>query len=611
LININTQEYPSLSVYVLFTPKDSAPCPLAFHSLGTKNYRRMSSSSSPTKSTAAAAAELSLEFEQATAAMELGDAHDEKREDSDLVAPSKETAPMDVDDEDAQPEEDEDDDEAGDPIEENDSLSTSSTASTEGNGKDEGVSPQQAELILIKATGQKEIGNTEFKSGDYDKAARSYRRGVNALKKLNRNNGGGDAQVRGLLVTLYTNLSTVSFKQNKFRVSAEVAAQAVRIDPANVKALYRRAVAERRLGNLEEARADLRAAIAAGQDCGPDVAVCKKELAAIKRELDDHRENQKKALAKAFSGDSALYDDKEDAAKRKAEQERLRKVQEEESIRKRKVEWEDDCVKRMANNEPAISFEDWEKERREADEAAKKERRKRAARKAAEPSEKDDDDDDEDQLTEAELRLMRGYKKTADGRTTSYFTRELSEEEKNRIGDTAPKRLDSSSSSPPVSTCNAANDSDAAAAAVPVSKWNQAGTWEEKDTTSWCSDQLRQRLMETTVDGIMYKVKIASVDELTGDASVAVVGGKKRYIFDFHAKAKYEIKDDGDAVVAKGVVRLPDICSTHHDEIEVLFDPWKKAPKKDADEVTAVRETLAETLRSNVQLFVQDFNAMY
>ena len=70
---------------------------------------------------------------------------------------------------------------------------------------------------------------------------------------------------------------------------------------------------------------------------------------------------------------------------------------------------------------------------------------------------------------------MKGYKKTADGRTTTYFNNDLSEEAKALIGDIAPKKLE-----PP------------AAAAVPgaeavggnaASAWNKAGTWESRDMT--------------------------------------------------------------------------------------------------------------------------------
>jgi tetratricopeptide (TPR) repeat protein len=507
---------------------------------------------------------------------------------------------------------------------------SSNTSEDDNEEEADGVaSTENADLLLTQATGLKEIGNGHFKEGDLDQAARSYRRGVNKLKKLNKENT-GDEQVKALLVTLQTNLSMVAFKQSRYKRSAEVAGKALGIDPANVKALYRRAVAQRKMGNLEDARDDLRAAI----KVDASNTACKKELVAIKKELEQTKENQKKALAKAFSTTSSsfLYNDKE-AAERKREEERQRKKkQEQELYKKRKAEWEDDCVKLMAKGEEAISFEDWEKkrkkeeeearakeekERKEAERLSREERRK--ARELARKHEQGEESETEaDELTEQELATMRGYKKTSDGRTTSYFHRELSEEEKARIGDIAPKRLDEAS---PIEHSASTGPVRLTAAAVPspegavrTSAWNQAGTWEEKDTTDWCRSQLQKRLEETCVTTNQHEVLITSVEELTGDASVAITGGKKRYIFDFHARLKYDVEDklEGHAVVGSGIVRLPDICSTHHDEIEIHFDGWNKTPLQAVvQEATEARSKLANELRASVQSWVQDFNEKY
>ncbi len=71
---------------------------------------------------------------------------------------------------------------------------------------------------------------------------------------------------------------------------------------------------------------------------------------------------------------------------------------------------------------------------------------------------------------------MKGYKKTADGRVTTYFNNDLTEEAKALIGDIAPKKLEP-----------------AAAAAAPgaggnaASAWNKAGTWESRDMTRFAS----------------------------------------------------------------------------------------------------------------------------
>ena len=434
---------------------------------------------------AAAAAAAVPAVEDATAAMDLSGDHQEEQEaDDGKDEENDDDLPQAVAV--AANERDGEEEEPPSPPALEDKMSTTSSTDSSEEPDEAGISPEKAELILIKAAGLKEEGNQEFKDGELDKAARSYRRGVAALKKLNRNNTGDD-QVKALLVTLHTNLSTVMFKNGKYRASAEVAGRAVRIDGGNVKALYRRAAANRRLGDLEGARADLRAALAA--DAGS--AACRRELAAVRRELELARESQKRALSKAFAGGGAsLYDDKEEIAQRRAEEERRRKLEEEESLKKRKQQWEDDCVMLLAEDKEAIPFEDWDKQRAEREEAERKaaeEERKEAERRrkeeqrqakllaaAAKPKEESEShaDDDDDELTEAELAMMRGYKKTADGRTTSYFTRELSEDEKKRIGDIAPKKIDGAA---PQQRLPAPAASEAVRASG--SAWNQAGTW--------------------------------------------------------------------------------------------------------------------------------------
>lgn len=504
---------------------------------------------------------------------------------------------------------------------------TSSTTSVMSTGEDSSsFTLEQMEERLIQATTWKEQGNTSFQTNDWDTAARAYRKGVSLLKPILRSITTTDTstnqeQCQALSVVLQTNLSMVCYKQEKFAQAQKIATNALQLDPTNIKALYRRAMAYRAMGQWEEAKMDLKQALQ--QD--PNNTACKKELVSLKKQIDGLRTSQKKALAKAFANKSSsfLYDDKEAEEKRKEEEKQRQKQLEQELYKKRKAQWEDECVSRMAQNEPAISFEEWEKEQKEIENAKKKaqeeeekkkrreERKKLQTNKTKNSTKKknnnDDDDDDDDTLTEEELKMMRGYKKTKDGRTTSYFTRELSAEEKQNMGDMAPKRLDEAPQ--PVLLSPTTTSTTAAAA----SKWNQAGTWEEKDTTPWCKDTLEQRLKDTTVSDNTLEVSIAKVDELTGDASVAITGGKKRYIFDFHVKLKYEIKEAGtDDIVAKGTVSLPDICSGHHEEIEINFSSWSKKPSSSFQTAAQnMQQRLAQELRTNIQAWVQEFNAQY
>lgn len=518
--------------------------------------------------------------------------------------------------------------------EEKDSAETASEEKEEENGSDDtstngsedsdtGLSPSEdVTELVIKATTLKDEGNAHFKAGDLEKAVQSYRKGANRLKPLNKNNT-GDEQVKALLLNLQNNLAMVLFKQNKTKLSRDVATKALKIDSTNVKALYRRAVAQKKMGDLEKARDDLKEAL----KHDANNAAVKKELVAIKKLLVDHKEKQKKALSAAFSKDSgSLYEDKEIEKERKLEEKRKKKEEEEKARQKRKAQWEDECVSRMAKNEPAISFEDWEKEQEEKAKKRKKEEAKKrederkareAARKAAAAAKKAESDSEDDELSPAELAMMRGYKKTADGRTTSYFTREQSEHEKSLIGDIAPQKLDTNTSpQPQLITPTASVDGNNVQKGRP-SAWNQAGTWEERDTTEWCKNQLSERLKDTKANVMVaddsYSASVSTVDELTGDASVAITGGKKRYIFDFHAKLKFQVKDaDSDDHVADGSLHLPDICSTSHEELEVNFTGWKKQPAKNHTETAAkCQQELVNQIRASVKLWVEDFNKMY
>jgi len=338
-------------------------------------------------------------------------------------------------------------------------------------------------------------------------------------------------------------------------------------------------------------------------------------------------------LAKAFSkkGSSFLYDDKEELEKRKEKERAAKKAKEEKAREKRKIDWEDECVKRMSVGDDAITFEQYEKdckkkeeEERKAKNKAKEEEESRkhaermakkeaARRKREENQSTNNDDDDDDELTEKEMQMLRGYKKTSDGRTTSYFTREQTEEEKKLLGNIAPQRLDvSPSNAPPqrlesTTSVNSANSQSASA-------WNQAGTWEEKDTSEWCNASLRSYLKEALVEmDSHYTAKVSEVKELSGDASVAFVSGKKRYVFDYNATLKYNIFDEGDEKVASGSLKLPDISSTAiSDELEIDVYAWKTAPEEGkADMAIKCRDALVNQIRSQVLAFVGAFNAQY
>ncbi|CAL1164513.1 unnamed protein product [Cladocopium goreaui] len=167
---------------------------------------------------------------------------------------------------------------------------------------------------------------------------------------------------------------------------------------------------------------------------------------------------------------------------------------------------------------------------------------------------------------------MRGYKKTADGKTTSYFHTEISEEAKKLIeaqGFGKPQKLEAPT-----------EESDAKGGG---SKWNQAGTYEEKGMSKWLEDRLKSGLIGVKFDlphgGSISTVAVA---DLKGDCSISVSRGKRRHLMDVSFNVEYEAMV-GDAR-GKGKIAFTEV-TTDGDDPEVKNETSSDVPP-------AIREVL-------------------
>jgi len=99
--------------------------------------------------------------------------------------------------------------------------------------------------------------------------------------------------------------------------------------------------------------------------------------------------------------------------------------------------------------------------------------------------------------------IMRGYKETKEGKKTSYFHRELSIEEKELLGDCSPQRIDANTidNGPKLvtkriqGTGEISFDTNSSSGSV----WNSAGTFEERDISSWTKSRLKHLLKEIQI----------------------------------------------------------------------------------------------------------------
>mmetsp|Transcript_52225 Transcript_52225/g.124520 ORF Transcript_52225/g.124520 Transcript_52225/m.124520 type:complete len:405 (+) Transcript_52225:63-1277(+) len=181
---------------------------------------------------------------------------------------------------------------------------------------------------------------------------------------------------------------------------------------------------------------------------------------------------------------------------------------------------------------------------------------------------------------------MRGYKTRADGKKTSYFHTDISEEAKKLIAEQGfgkPQKLDDA----------------AAVAAGEVkgggSQWNQAGTYEEKGMKKWVEERLPQ-----VMEGIVFNIptgaggtiSTAGVNDIKGDASISVSRGKRRRLMDISFNVSYEAKV-GDTV-GKGKLDFTEVTASGDDDWEVKVEIDKDTPP-------SVREVLDAFVKSSGQ----------
>ncbi|GLD98104.1 hypothetical protein PINS_up006801 [Pythium insidiosum] len=190
---------------------------------------------------------------------------------------------------------------------------------------------------------------------------------------------------------------------------------------------------------------------------------------------------------------------------------------------------------------------------------------------------------------------VRGYKKLADGRVTTFFNNELTDEAKRLIGDIAPKKVEDPNL---VQIKNVEGGS----------AWNVGNTFEEKDMTAWAKTTIEGLLsgISTPLGSIPGTIKVTEVSELKGDASIAVVRGKKRYIFDFtFALSCTATLEDGSTV--DGELRFLDASADAGGDYDVEVVVPSRYQSDAGKAVHAAMSSLSSPFRTHVAQQLSSF----
>mmetsp|Transcript_14577 Transcript_14577/g.41374 ORF Transcript_14577/g.41374 Transcript_14577/m.41374 type:complete len:428 (-) Transcript_14577:169-1452(-) len=354
---------------------------------------------------------------------------------------------------------------------------------------------------------------------------------------------------------LFGNRSMTRASMGRFQEALEDANAAIGVDPSWVKGYYRKAMAELGLKKFAEAETSFKRVL----------------------ELDASNKAAKTELAKIPEARKKY----EEEAARIAERKAAEAAEEAERAKSR-------VISKKIVEGPASS----------AATSAKAAKKKSSGK--------------EDDLS------LRGYRTLADGRKTTFFNRELSEEDKALLKDNKPKQ---------VQTTEEIAEQERRLREGGASAWNQGGTFEEKTMTEWARKRLKELLVGTQVsvpvqdsdgDVLSDDITVTDLTDLDGDASITFTRGKRRHIFDFNFNASWKLDFDGKTIT--GSLFFPDVSGdvVQDDELvetELRWSNRDKAGPGNEDRIKSVLMDSSEkglhgALNRAIHAFAAEFREM-
>lgn len=425
------------------------------------------------------------------------------------------------------------------------------------------VAETQAEEMPLEervrqAEAAKEAGNALLKTGQFAEAVEMYAEGIK-LSELLLEKGpediAEDIQRRG--TTVYTSLRLNSaqacLKQSDWATVIEHAEKVLLLDRENCKALYRRGVASLNMdteGRVDQARLDF-SKVAQIEPTNRDA---REQLAKAKQRLKEIREEEKRRYSVGLAG--GLYQEEH----KRHERQRLRY---EEQMKQKKEKGEDE-----------ISFEEWQKKEKEQEDTEKKKEKEEREKLEKEARTRDEqrrcDEENEfrarDGLEPLSLSAWREEQEKirlqSKDRKTEVVTTDdldLDEEERKMLEEQKKKGyyhgrlgtvLSNAAPTPQQVTAGGSSPSSVSAKAAGGSLWNKAGTWEEKDMTSWAKDHLERWLKNATAssqavdlagESVAVSAKVSRVKSLVGEAQRVVVRAGPKFTYDFQADLSFSV----------------------------------------------------------------------
>eukprot|EP01025_Chloroclados_australasicus_P038024 TRINITY_DN38933_c0_g1_i1.p1 TRINITY_DN38933_c0_g1~~TRINITY_DN38933_c0_g1_i1.p1 ORF type:complete len:228 (-),score=13.91 TRINITY_DN38933_c0_g1_i1:251-853(-) len=135
------------------------------------------------------------------------------------------------------------------------------------------------------------------------------------------------------------------------------------------------------------------------------------------------------------------------------------------------------------------------------------------------------------------------------------------------------------------------------------SAWNHAGTFEERDYSSWAKDWLKQKLIETKQELDQgYTLQFSKVDKCDGEAHTWFIRGSKRCGFEFQIKFQWEAYSPESKEEMKGNIEIPNVCMDELDELQINIEVSKG---QNNPQLNQTKSVIQASLRQIIDEFIQ------
>lgn len=164
--------------------------------------------------------------------------------------------------------------------------------------EDADVDLKDVDKILLISEDLKNIGNTFFKSQNWEMAIKKYTKVLRYVEGSRAAAEDADgAKLQPVALSCVLNIGACKLKMSDWQGAVDSCLEALEIDPSNTKALYRRAQGWQGLKEYDQALADLKKA----QEIAPEDKAIQAELLKVKQKIKAQKDKEKAAYAKMFA----------------------------------------------------------------------------------------------------------------------------------------------------------------------------------------------------------------------------------------------------------------------------------------------------------------------